>query len=48
MDGFQYTNLAEMFFWSPFTKMVKAIMPWQKTWPLAGLRYLIAYLYKKK
>ena len=35
LDRFQY-NLAEMFPWWPFTKIVQAIMVCQKTWPLVG------------
>ena len=38
MDRFQY-NLADMFPWWPFTKIVQVIVICQKTWPLAGGAY---------
>ena len=38
LDRFQY-NLAEMFPWWPFTKIVQAIMICQKTWLLGGGAY---------
>ena len=46
LDRFQY-NLAEMFPWWPFTKIVQAVIVCQKTWPLVGadLIFLI-YLYR--
>ena len=38
LDLFQY-NLAEMFPWWPFTKIVQAVMICQKTWLLEGGAY---------
>ena len=38
LDRFQY-NLAEMFPWWPFTKIVQAVMIWQKIWLLEGGAY---------
>ena len=38
LDRFLY-NLAEMFPWWPFTKIVQAVMVCQKTWPLGGGAY---------
>ena len=38
LDQFQY-NLAEMFPWWPFTKIVQAVMICQKTWLLGGGAY---------
>ena len=35
LDRFKY-NLAEMFPWWPFTKIVQAVMVCQKTWLLGG------------
>ena len=38
LDRFQY-NLAEMFAWWSFTKIVQAVMICQKTWLLGGWAY---------
>ena len=38
LDRFQY-NLAEMFPWWPFTKIVQAVMICQKPWLLGGGAY---------
>ena len=38
LDRFQY-NLAEMFPWRPFTKIIQAVMICQKTWQLGGGAY---------
>ena len=48
MDQFQY-NLAGMFLWWPFTKVVQAVIIRQKTWPLGGGAYFpYMSIYKKK
>ena len=39
LDRFQY-NLADMFPWWPFTKIVQAIMICQKTWLVGGGAYI--------
>ena len=46
LDQFQY-NLAEMFPWWPFTKIVQAVMICQKTWLLGGGAYFPSISIKK-
>ena len=46
LDQFKY-NLAEMFPWWPFTKIVQAVMVCQKTWLLVGQLLFSLYIYKE-
>ena len=46
LDRFLY-NLAKMFPWWSFTKIIQAVMICQKTWPLGAGRIFPIYLYRK-